>query len=458
MKVYGLEYFEKERNNIVKALSTLIQYDTSNPPGNELEAAKYVGELLREIGLKPEVIESFKGRGNVIARIGDGEPSLLLLSHLDVVPVERGEEWKHPPFSGAIAEGYVWGRGALDCKGLTIMELYALKAFLESDIPFKGTIIFASTADEEKGGKAGVGWLVDKYPEKVRATYVINEGGGLIAKMRRRTIALIQTAEKGVYWVKIKVRGRSAHGSIPKMGENAIERAYQLINMLKTRVEVERVDEPTKSFLKNIAKASAGSLASTLISLKPFRKIVLREIAKREPKQYAFIDAMLRNTLTPTKINAGVKENVIPAYCELICDVRLLPSFNEDFVLNEFKNVSSKLGVKAELEFLTREPASKSNINTPLFDAIKKSLREVYGNVIITPFMTTGGTDSRYFRWKFNSVAYGFMPYYTESLQDILARIHGKNERINIRELVRGCYALYKTLVYFFTEYSSYSS
>ena len=224
---------ESRGEEIARFLSELIKVDTTNPPGNETEAAKLVRDKLGELGVDSVLVESEPGRGNVIARVrGEEEgPTLLLLSHLDVVPA-KPEEWSVDPFSGVIRDGEVWGRGALDCKGPLAVELYVF-ADIVSRGDFKGTIVFAATADEERGGVKGVGWLVENRPELIRADYVINEGGGFEIPAEK-SLFTVQTAEKGVYWFKLKLKGEPGHASIPGAGRNAVVGAAEAVKRIST--------------------------------------------------------------------------------------------------------------------------------------------------------------------------------------------------------------------------------
>ncbi|MEM2320176.1 MAG: M20/M25/M40 family metallo-hydrolase, partial [Candidatus Bathyarchaeia archaeon] len=216
MVLVTLTLIEEVEEEVTELLSDLIRINTTNPPGNETLAAKYLAETLEKEGFKCEVLESLPGRGNIITRLKGtvGKPSLLLLSHLDVVAANP-KEWSVEPFSGLVKDGFVWGRGAMDTKSLTAIEVMVMKLLKRDNVKLKGDLIFAATADEERGGEAGAGWLVANYPEKVVAEYVINEGGGQAIPMGGKNIFTIQTAEKGVVWFKVKAKGTPGHGSVP---------------------------------------------------------------------------------------------------------------------------------------------------------------------------------------------------------------------------------------------------
>src|SRR4030042_917297 len=225
-----LQEVEKE---VTDFLSSLIRVNTTNPPGNETAAAEYTAKNLEKDDFKCEILESTPGRGSIITRLkGTGEkPSLLLLSHLDVVAANP-KEWSVDPFDGVVKDGFIWGRGALDMKSLTALEVMVMKLLKRQNVKLKGDVILAATADEEKGGNLGAGWITQNHPEKLEADYVINEGGGLEIPIGGKNMFTIQTAEKGMLWFKIKAKGTPGHGSIPGAADNAIMRMNKVVTIL----------------------------------------------------------------------------------------------------------------------------------------------------------------------------------------------------------------------------------
>ncbi len=438
---------ESRGEEIARFLSELIKVDTTNPPGNETEAAKLVRDKLGELGVDSVLVESEPGRGNVVARVkGEEEgPTLLLLSHLDVVPA-KPEEWSVDPFSGVIRDGEVWGRGALDCKGPLAVELYVF-ADIVGRGDFKGTIMFAATADEERGGVKGVGWLVKNRPELVRADYVINEGGGFEIPAEK-SLFTVQTAEKGVYWFKLKLKGEPGHASIPGAGRNAVVGAAEAIKRISIHKPRVTPTPHAAGFIKALLDAVGKKWVAKLLLNPLTADRALKKIPDKS--QAAFIEAMLRNTLTPTVVKGGYKENVIPSSCEVTVDCRLLPGYGENWV----RGYVSKLlkGLDYELEFICREPPTESLIDTPLFKAIRKALAFEVPGSLVSPYISPGGTDSRYFRRAFGSVAYGFIPIRAEvPLKELMRMVHGVNERVSIRNLEFG----YRVLIHTLTEFYS---
>ena len=445
-----VELLEDVRDEVTELLSELIKIDTTNPPGNETAAAKFLAEYLEKEGLKCEIVESAPGRGSLITRIkGEGKgPSLLLLSHLDVVPA-LAKEWSVPPFSGIVKDNFVWGRGSLDCKSLVAMEAMIMKLLKREKFKPKGDIIFAATADEEKGGNYGVGWLVKNCPEKIKADFVINEGGGFSIPINGKHIFTVQTAEKGVMWLKIRAKGRPGHGSIPSAADNAILRMAKVAEAIGTYRSKIRVVPAVKQMIEGLAKerGTVWQLLSRLLISPRFADKILDRMAKDEPATAEFLRAMLRNTMAPTMISGGIKENIIPSECEAVFDCRVLPGETRNSLLAEIKGVLSNAKIKLEkleFEFIQADEPSESPIETPLYNAIQKVLRRFEPHSYVVPFMMTGGTDSRFLR-RIGCICYGFAPMKTDMpLSDFLKMAHGIDERVSVDNLVFGVSVLYQ--------------
>jgi acetylornithine deacetylase/succinyl-diaminopimelate desuccinylase-like protein len=427
---------------VTEFLSGLIRINTTNPPGNETPATKYTTRALEKDGFKCEQFESAPGRGNVITRLrGTGEkPSLLLLSHLDVVAANP-KEWSVGPFGGVVKDGFVWGRGALDMKSMTAMEVMVMKLLKRNNMKLKGDVILAATADEEKGGEAGAGWLVRNHPEKIRADYVLNEGGGLAIPVNGKNIYTIQTAEKGILWLKVKAKGRPGHGSVPGAADNAIMRMNRVVEKLgnyRSRISLVPI---VKQFLNEVAKENKllQQGVSLLLENPEMGDQVLDMLAQKDKAMAEEIRARLRMTATPTIIHGGVKENIIPSECEAIFDCRMLPGQTTTGALNEMKNLLRDVGLeKLEFETIQANEPSESPSNTPLYEQIVGTLKEFEPNCSVVPILLTGGTDSRFFR-NMSSTCYGFQPLRADMpYGEMLKTIHGIDERISIKNLVFG--------------------
>jgi acetylornithine deacetylase/succinyl-diaminopimelate desuccinylase-like protein len=440
---------------VTRFLSELIQINTTNPPGKETAAAKYVAENLGKEGFECELFESAPERGSVITRLkGTGEkPSLLLLSHLDVVAADA-REWSVDPFGGVIKDGYVWGRGALDMKGMTAVEVMVLKLLKRNNVPLKGDVILAATADEEQGGLSGADYLLRNYREKIFAPYVLNEGGGAAMPTRNGNVFTVQTAEKGILWFKVKAKGVPGHGSMPNVADNAIMRMNKVIGKLGNyRAKVSLV--PTvKRFLEEMAKQdpTLQEPFSRLLANPDESDPILDELDETAPQLAEEIRPRLKMTITPTIIHGGVKENIIPSECETVFDCRILPGQESAQAIQLIKGLMGEVdSEKLTFEGLQVQEPSESTAETPLYTVISDVLREFESGCGVTPMLTTGGTDSRFFRRE-GSVCYGFHPMHPEMVSGKIVKLeHGIDERISVENLVFGTSVLYEAVKKFVT-------
>ena len=446
---------EKTRGEVTSLLRDLIRIDTTNPPGNEIQAAKYLAKTLEKEGFVCEVLESKPGRGNVITRIrGSGEkPSLLLLSHLDVVAANP-KEWNVDPFAGTVNEGFVWGRGALDMKSMTTIEVMVMKLLKRQHIEPRGDIILAATADEEKGGEEGAGWLTRNCPKKIRADYVINEGGGLAVPVNGKNMYTVQTAEKGILWFKVKAKGTPGHGSIPGAADNAIVRMNNVVRKLERYRSNISLTPTVKQFLAEMAKEHRAAMKTLtkLLEDPAAADPVLDELAKKDRALAEEIRAKLRMTVTPTMIHGGVKENIIPSECEAVFDCRVLPGQTTGDAMDKIKSLLKKMDLeKLEFEIIQANEPSESPLDTALYRNIASTLRKFDSHCVVVPDMLTGGTDSRFLR-KLGAVCYGFQPMRSDMpYGQIKSGIHGVDERISIDNLVFGTSVLYTVVERFMT-------
>jgi acetylornithine deacetylase/succinyl-diaminopimelate desuccinylase-like protein len=440
---------------VTSLLSDLIRINTTNPPGNETEAAKYLAETLKKEGFKCELLESAPRRGSVITRLKgtSKKPSLLLLSHLDVVAANP-KEWSVDPFSGLVKDGFVWGRGALDMKGMTAIEVMTMKLLKRNNVKLKGDVILAATADEEKGGEAGAGYLVRNYPEKIRADYVLNEGGGLAIPIGNKKIYTVNTAEKGIFWFKVKAKGRPGHGSVPGAADNAIMRMNKVVEKLGNHRSKIFLIPIVKQFLSEATKEDKllQQGVSLLLANPETGDQILDMLAQTDKYLAEELRAMLRMTITPTIIHGGVKENIIPSECEAIFDCRVLPGQSPKQAMEEIKNLLKDVGLeKLEFETIQANEPSESLIKTPLYELIVSVLKEFEPDCGVAPILLTGGTDSRFFR-SLGNTCYGFHPVRPDmSYGEMLKTVHGIDERISIENLVFGTSALYNIVERFMT-------
>lgn len=452
MPVKMLNEIEEE---ITCFLSDLIKINTTNPPGNETKAANFIAQTLAQEGFESEIIESAPGRGSVITRLkGTGEkPNLLLLSHLDVVAANPAE-WSVKPFAGTVKDGYVYGRGAYDMKGMIAVEVLTLKLLKRNKVPLKGDVVLAATADEEKGGEGGAGFLIRNHKEKVFCPYVLNEGGGLAIPQKKGNIYPVQTAEKGILWFKVTAKGTPGHGSTPNMADNAIVRMNRILTILGNYKPKTLYVPTLKQFLGEVVKLNPELQ-------EPFQRLlanpkqseqILDELKKSDRVMSEEIRPRTKTTLTPTIIHGGVKENIIPSECDAVFDCRVLPGESAEQTLATIKRLLKPVGMdKLSFEILQMHDGNESTTQTPLYGAITSVMHELEPTCGVSPALTTGGTDSRFFR-EVGSVCYGFQPMRPDEPNDKLEqRMHGIDERITVENLVFGTSIFYETVRRFMT-------
>lgn len=339
-------------------------------------------------------------------------------------------------------------------KSMTAMEVMVMKLLKRNNVKPKGDVILAATADEEKGGEAGAGWLVRNHPEKIRADYVINEGGGLAIPINGKNIYTIQTAEKGILWFKVKAKGRPGHGSVPGAADNAILRMNKVVEKLGNYRSRISLISTVKQFLTEIAKENkvAQQALSLLLQDPESADQILDHVAQKDEVMAEEIRAMLRMTIAPTIFHGGVKENIIPSECEAVFDCRILPGQNPTDALNEIKGLLKDVDLeKLEFETIQANEPSESQMNTQFYEQIINVLKTFEPNCSVSPILLTGGTDSRFFR-KMGSVCYGFQPMRADMpYGEILKTVHGIDERISMENLVFGASILYNVVEKFMT-------
>jgi acetylornithine deacetylase/succinyl-diaminopimelate desuccinylase-like protein len=442
---------EQYAEEVTNLLCALIRFDTTNPPGNETPCADFLRQRFEEEGIEAQVVESAAGRGNVIARLpGEGGgKSMLLLSHLDVVPVQEPDEWTVEPFAGEVRDGFVWGRGALDCKCLTAMEAVAMFALKRAGVRLRGDLLFAAVADEEVGGEYGAGWLLAERPEALRADYCINEGGGFsVTVAPGKCVYAVDVAEKGVFWLRLRFKGRPGHGSMPRAADNALVKLSEAVEKLHRHVPPKIVTPTVRQFLTGVLVAQRGASGRVLARLlldSPLSGFLLRQSA-RESERAGQVDAMIRMTISPNVAAAGSKTNVIPGAAELTLDCRLLPGQTKETVYQELRRAGLDLS-SVEVEELELAEPSWSPTDNEFFRAIEETLHELAPGVPVLPMLVPGMSDSRFPR-QLGAIAYGFEPTAPEEDGAELGKLaHGIDERIGIGSLAFGTDAILRVIL-----------
>ncbi|MGQ0837277.1 M20/M25/M40 family metallo-hydrolase [Actinokineospora sp.] len=416
----------------VTLTSELIRIDTTNTGDpatvvGERAAAEYVAEKLAEVGYETTYVESgAKGRGNVFARLAGADPArgaLLIHGHLDAVPADASE-WSVHPFSGAVQDDYVWGRGAVDMKDMVAMTLATARRFKRDNVVPPRDLIFAFLADEEAGGDYGSQWLVRNRPELFEgATEAISEVGGFSITVRDGVRAyMIETAEKGIAWMRLRVRGRAGHGSMVHE-DNAVTKLTQAVAKLGTHKFPLVLTDSVREFLAAITELTGlrfdeddldGSVAK------------LGAVAR-------MVGATLRDTANPTMLNAGYKANVIPSLAEAVVDCRVLPGRQEAFE----RELDEILGPDVEREWVTSLPPVETTFDGALVDAMTASIVAEDPGATTLPYMLSGGTDAKAFH-TMGIRCFGFAPLRLPADLDFSALFHGVDERVPVDALKFG--------------------
>ena len=415
---------EPLRDEAVGLLQELLRLNTVNPPGNETIAAELLRDYLGDSGVSSELYALEPERASLVARIpgrGDG-PSLLLLSHTDTV-VADPDEWSVDPWSGELREGCVWGRGALDMKGHVAAAAVAIATLAREGFEPAGDLVFAATADEEVGVDVGLSWLCRAHPEAVRTDYCVNEGGGERVQLGGCQVYLCTTAEKTSAPFKLKVHGRSGHGSMPGIADNALVRAARLIERAASFRQPPRLLPETEALL-------------ALLGEVPEPDELNRVVAELPQEVRQMVEPMLGVAVSPTMISASTRTNVIPGLCEVTCDCRLLPG---DTPADVEPALRAALGEDSyDLEWVEAIGGTRSPLDTPLWDAIEAFVAEDDPDARVVPVVSPGFTDSHFLRQAFGTVAYGFFPMRTMDPEVAAKLVHSADERIAVEDVELG--------------------
>jgi acetylornithine deacetylase/succinyl-diaminopimelate desuccinylase-like protein len=422
------------QNEAVERLRRLLRIDTTNPPGNEAAAIAYLAGLLRDEGFDPVLLGEEPGRPCLVARLeGRGERGpLLLQGHVDVVPADA-DEWSRPPFSGELADGCVWGRGALDMKGAVIMQLTALALARRMGLRPAGDVIFCALPGEETGGFVGADFLVREHPDLVRAEVALGEVGGYTMFVGGRRFYPIQVSEKVGCHVEITVRGASGHGSQP-IRDGAMAKAGEVLARLTRHRLPVHVSPVTERFIRTLGEAEPALLGL----LDPSRiDGVLAELGP----QARMYEALLHNTAVPTVIQGGSKSNVIPGSVSITVDGRLLPGQRVEDFIAEIRDV---IGHAAEIDYRHSPSHTEAPVDE-FFALLADIIEELDPGATAVPALVSGVTDARHFA-RLGTPTYGFAPVKLTPEMPFWELFHSTDERIPVEGLLFGIQALYKVL------------
>jgi acetylornithine deacetylase/succinyl-diaminopimelate desuccinylase-like protein len=420
-------------------LQRLIRFDTTNPPGNEGDCVEFVRGLLEEAGVATQVYAKEPGRPNLVARLrgGDAAP-LLLQGHVDVVTT-AGQRWARPPFAGEHADGYVWGRGALDMKSGVSMLVSAFARAAREQTTLPGDVILLVLADEEAGGDLGARFITEEHPQLLEGVrYGIGEFGGFSQEIAGRRFYPIQVAEKQMCWLKATIRGSGGHGALVQRGGTMARLGKLLRDLDRKRMPI-HVTPPVREMFSAMAAALPQPQRAAMSALlKP--ALADRALALLG-EQRRSLEPLLRNTANATIIRAGSKINVVPGEVELEIDARALPGFTPDQVIAELHQV---IGNDVELELIRHDPGPR-DVDLGLFDRLAAILRELDPEAIPVPFVQPGVTDARFFA-RLGIQTYGFLPMRLPSDFQFLRFIHAADERIPADAVEFGAEAVFRLL------------
>ncbi len=421
-------------------LQRLIQFDTTNPPGNESECISYIRDLLTQAGIESRVFAKSPERPNLIARLpGHGNaPPLLLYGHVDVVTTEN-QPWQHPPFKGTQVDGFIWGRGALDMKGGVAMMLAAILRAKAEDARLPGDVILAILSDEEAGGDYGARFLVEAHPEQfANVRYAIGELGGFTVFFGGKRFYPIQVAEKQVCWLKAIVRGPGGHGAIPVRGGAMARLAAFLQRLDKHRLPA-HVTPTARLMLESMASAVGGPYGLMIAQLLNPR--LTNSVLKLFGEWGRDLEPLLHNTVSATILHGSHKINVIPSEVSVELDGRLLPGFEPADLIHELHHLA---GDSVALELIRYDPGV-AEPDLGLFDTLADILRGADPEGIPVPYLLSAVTDGRFFS-KLGIQTYGFLPMPLPEDFKFMRTIHAADERIPIAALRFGSDAIYQAL------------
>jgi acetylornithine deacetylase/succinyl-diaminopimelate desuccinylase-like protein len=409
----------------LSVLSRYIQIDTTNPPGNELKAANFFKKIFDAEGIESRVIESEPGRGNIYARLGGngGKKAVVLLNHMDVVPAEANL-WREAPFSGAIKDGYIWGRGSWDMKGPAIIELMTLLILKRGQIPLHGDVIFLGTADEEAGGALGAGFLLEKHPELFKDVgLVLNEGGGIrLGNDGRVREYNVSVAEKTPLWLRLTAAGTSGHGSTPGRNVAVHKLIAALGRILQYQTPIKVIPEVQK-FYAQTAHTEPPEIRKRYLDL---RTALEDPVFAAEFTKNAQNNASVRNTVAITGLKGSDKVNVIGASASAEIDVRLLPGEEPQAFIRQLREViaDDSINIEVVLSF----PAATSPPHPEAMQVLAKLAQDLDGAPVVSR-LVRGFTDCHFFRER-GIPCLGFIPRRSTPAAEGLA--HGIDERMSV--------------------------
>ncbi len=417
---------EELQRETVEVLQSLVRLNTVNPPGNERAAIVYLERYLAQAGFATEILGATDERPNLVADLeGEREgPTLCYLGHVDTVLAEASE-WSHDPWSGDLADGFLWGRGALDMKSQVAAQAVAGAALArEGWRPARGALKLVFVADEETGGDLGAHWLTSTHPDRVRCQMLINEGGGESFEYGGRRRYGVCCAEKGIFRFNVTAHGAAGHASLPRTGDNALLKLAPVLAKLADQPESFELTEAPAAFLRGLGEDPEDPGAA------------LARIGELDPRLRTLAEPMFGVTLTPTMASASGKINVIPSRAQVRIDCRVPPGLGEEAARRRIAQVLGDESDQLRIEFTEQVVGNASPAQSELMDAIEGWVSEHDPGAGTVPVILPGFSDSRWFRDAFpDCIAYGFFPQRHQGLLEAAPLVHNADERIDVRDL-----------------------
>jgi len=437
MKLTDAQRIELEED-VVKLCQELIQIPSVNygeGKGDEKAAAEYVVAKMKEVGIESKIYESAPNRCSVVARIegrDKSKPGLVVNGHLDVVPANAAD-WSVDPFSGAIKDGCIWGRGAVDMKNMDAMILAVIRLWAKHNYQPERTIVIVFFADEEAGGIYGSRWMAEKHPEVFAGcSETISEVGGFsLTLLSGKRVYAIEASQKGIEWMKLTAEGVAGHGSMVN-NANAVTRLSEAIAKIGNYTWPQRITKTSDLFFQKISE----------ISGKPYDKNNLQPLIDEVGPMGKMIGATLCNTTNPTMLEAGYKANVIPQSASAVVDGRTLPGYEKELL----DTVRSLVGEHVKVESLVSDIPLEVEFGGPLVDAMIAAIKSEDPEGIPIPYLLSGGTDNKALA-KLGIVGYGFSPLKLPPDLDFTGLFHGIDERVPVDSLQFGARTLFHFLV-----------
>ncbi|MDB5099815.1 MAG: peptidase [Cyanobacteria bacterium RYN_339] len=419
----------------IRRLQQLLKVPSINPPGNEQACADLIAGWLREEGIEPHVYAAVPGRPCVIARLNAGaapDPAhaIMVMGHTDVVPVEVAR-WSQPPFAGAIVDGKLWGRGALDMKDLVVMELEAFIQLKRDHVKLNRDVIFCAVPDEEAGGAQGARWLIANHRDEVQCEELLNEGGSGLASADGEPLMGIQVAERGTFWTRVTATGKPGHGSQdrPDSAPRKLLRALARLEAAPRHFELGPETGPMLAAMSGTQRGIKGLMLAALAN-----PILMPLLAPTAVSKEPMLGSMLSNTVNPNVMNVGQKVNVVPAEASVEIDIRILPGHTTTETMAWLKQTLADPELR--IDVLQAQEPSRSTPDGRIYRAMAAAAQAAYQGIAVAPIMTPGGaTDSAFFR-PLGVKCYGCAPILATAQQ--LASMHGDDEHITLEQMETG--------------------